>query len=311
MTESADYYPTAEEVNGWCGSILYRAEEADLKARVLDAETWPFRLGVRHTGGHYVEFTSDELGTFYGFWQPCPSGRGPLLLHLPGYGSEMSAHPELVSDGYNVLHINPLGHATPQGPDESKRPEGDWPVLPETVHSLGERGYVDWLAQAAAATLWARERNTVEEGRYAFFGSSQGGGTAMLLSSIFTDAGVRAVAADVPFLTNFPMARDAADGGAYGLALDAIDEEAAERPDDLPDAWRALGFIDVMSHVHRLTMPTLLTAGAEDATCPPPTIEALFERLPGTRSYTRLAGQGHAYTMPFLHLAKAWFRVHV
>jgi pimeloyl-ACP methyl ester carboxylesterase len=58
-------------------------------------------------------------------------------------------------------------------------------------------------------------------------------------------------------------------------------------------------------------MPVLLTAGLDDETCPVDQIRALFERLPGTRSYTELAGQGHAYTQPFLHLARAWFRLYV
>ncbi len=58
-------------------------------------------------------------------------------------------------------------------------------------------------------------------------------------------------------------------------------------------------------------MPVLLTAGAADGTCPPANILSLFERLPGTRSYTELAGQGHGYTQPFLHLARAWFRLYV
>ncbi len=58
-------------------------------------------------------------------------------------------------------------------------------------------------------------------------------------------------------------------------------------------------------------MPTLLTAGTVDDTCPSESIHSLFRKLPGTRSYTELAGQGHAYTMPFLHLARAWFRTHV
>jgi pimeloyl-ACP methyl ester carboxylesterase len=223
----------------------------------------------------------------------------------------MSAHPELVADGYNVLHVNPLGYATPRGPDESKRPDGEWPVLSDTVSSLGAAGYVDWLAQAAAATLWALEHDAVAPDRFAFFGTSQGGGTALMLASIFRDLGVRAAAADVAFLTNMAMVYEGEPGPAYSLGLNRIDEMARERPDDVPAAWRAVGFIDTLSHVHRLTMPVLLTAGTEDGSCPAPTIRSLFEKLPGTRSYTELAGQGHGYTTPFLHLARAWFRLYV
>ncbi len=315
MAESIEY-PTAGEVDAWCDGIMARAEGADVAVELLDEMTYTFRLGVRHTGGQYVRFRSDSLGEWYGFWQPCPSGRGPLLVHVPGYGAEMSAHPELVAAGYNVLHVNPLGYATPNGPDESKREADTWPVLPDTVRSLGEHGYVDWLAHAAAGALWALGQDCVDEGRCAFFGSSQGGGTSLLLGSIFRGRifrgrSVSAVAADVAYLCDFRMAWGAENQGGYSMGLSVLAQLAEERPDDVAAAWRALGLVDVVSHAHRLTMPVLLTAGADDETCPPAHILSLFERLPGTRSYTELAGQGHAYTQPFLHLARAWFRLYV
>lgn len=80
--------------------------------------------------------------------------------------------------------------------------------------------------------------------------------------------------------------------------------------DDKASAWRSAGLIDTMSHAYRLDLPVLLTAGGGDQTCPPHTIEALFERLPGTRSYTYLKGTGHRYTTEFIPLATAWFRLY-
>jgi len=210
-----------------------------------------------------------------------------------------------------VLHINPLGYATPKGPDESKREGDHWPVLPETVRSLGQRGYVDWLAQAAAGVLWALGREEVQPERFGFFGTSQGAGTALLMASLFSRRGVRAAAADLPFLTDFRTARGLTGSGAYSIAFQGTDELLAERPEDRAAAWKALGFVETTSHAHRLTMPVLLTAGCADQTCPAQTIRSLFEKLPGTRSYTELAGQGHAHTPAFLHLARAWFRLYV
>ena len=131
-------------------------------------------------------------------------GPAPLLIHLPGYGAEMSAHPELVAAGYNVLHINPLGYATPNGPDETKVVNGAWPVLPETVTTCGKKGYCDFLTQAVAAARWACAQPCVQANRLATLGTSQGGGTALLLGSLLAGRGVKAVAADVPFLTDFP-----------------------------------------------------------------------------------------------------------
>ena len=98
------------------------------------------------------------------------------------------------------------------------------------------------------------------------------------------------------------------DKGGYQFAFDAMHRLD---PAKVPAAWRALGLIDTLSHAHRLTMPVLLTAGGDDTVCPPASIQSLFERLPGTRSCTFLAGQAHAYTPAFLHLTAAWFGMYV
>jgi len=299
MSKLHPNYPASSEVDEWCAGLLREAEGLRVEARLLDAPPYEFRLGVRHTAGCYVAFESPGRRTFYGFWQPCPSGRGPVLFHLPGYGAEMSAHPELVTQGYNVLHINPLGYATPTGPDASLQVDGQWPVLPRTARSPGKGGYVDWLTDAILAVRWAMGRPGVEAQRYAFFGSSQGGGTALLLASIFAERGVGAVAADVPFLIDLPR------------LLAPLREMEAAGASEARAAWKALGCCDVLCHAHRLRMPVLLTAAGRDETCAPEGIRRLFDLLPGTRSFTLLAGQEHGYTAAFLHLAAAWFRLYV
>jgi cephalosporin-C deacetylase-like acetyl esterase len=297
-------YPTPDEIDQWCDELLARSRREPPEVNALDAPSYSFQLGVRHTeGSHYVAFSTPRKETFYAYWQPASAGPAPVLFHLPGYGAEISAHPELVMEGYNVLHINPLGYGTPEGPSQE---DASWPVLPDTVGSRGKRGYVDWLADAICAVSWALSLDEVEASRYGFFGTSQGGGTSLLMASIFADRGVKAVAADLPFLINFPMMHAAKDRGAHDTAFRAMESEEGD-----PAEWRAIGFIDVLSHAHRLTLPTLLTAGGLDSACPPATIESLFEMLPGTRSYTYLADEGHRYTVPFLRLAKAWFGLYV
>jgi cephalosporin-C deacetylase-like acetyl esterase len=306
-------YPTPAEVDAGCAEILARAAGAELTVTATEDPLYGPHGGVRHTHGYYLRMESPALGTFWCIHQPPPSGRGPVLFHVPGYGAEMSVHPELVAAGYHVVHINPLGYGTPGGLAEAKRPDGSWPVLPDTVLSLGRTGYVDWLAQAAAAVRWVLQKPEIDADRFAFFGSSQGGGGSLLLGSTFCARGCRAVAADVAFLTNHRLVYDGPPEtwGAYALACNAINRVRDERPADLEAAWHALGYVDTTSHAHRLAMPVLLTAGLADPTCPPHTIRSLFDVLPGTRSYTELAGQGHAYTTPFLHLARAWFRLYV
>lgn len=297
-------YPDNAEIDAWCDELYARANGLSYRAEPVEP-TQPQQPVPRHTvGTTYVRFEIDDQPPFYGYWQPVHGGGpAPLLLHVPGYGAEMSAHPELVQAGYNVLHMNPLGYCTPDGHDESRQVDGNWPVLPDTMTSGGERGYVDWLSHVLVGLRWALEQDCVAVTRIGCFGTSQGGGGALLLGSLLCGHGVKAVAADLPFLTNFPLMSGHDNVGAYGMVLN-------DKPIP-PGGWRGLGLIDTLSHAHRLELPVMLTAGTADVTTPPKSIHSLFEQLPGTRSYTELAGQAHTYTPQFLTLATNWFRLYL
>jgi cephalosporin-C deacetylase-like acetyl esterase len=299
------WYPSEHEIEAWLDDIWALGHRSECQATPLVEEGHQARAHVNHMGAfRYIRFAPEGMEPFWAYWQPAPSGPAPLLAHTPGYGAEMSMHPELAAQGFNVIHINPLGYATPQGYDESKKQGRDpWPVLYNTVQSGAQEGYKTWLANCVTAVRWAWTQDTVLPGRVSFFGSSQGGGCSLLLGSLFRDRGCRCVAADVPFLTNFPLAKKEAQ--SFGMI-----DEGLRQLRDAAKGWRALGFIDTLSHAARLTMPVLLTAAGNDKTCTPGTIESLFHRLPSTRSYTFLDGLSHGYTRQFIALALGWFRMY-
>jgi cephalosporin-C deacetylase-like acetyl esterase len=209
-----------------------------------------------------------------------------------------------VAQGYNVLHVNPLGYVTPSGADESKRDNDTWPVFYETYASRGERGYRQWLINCVLAIRWAQSQTAVLTDRVSFFGTSQGGGASLMLGSLYRDHGVRCVAGDVAWMTNFALCKelDVEWGRDPFAAIAAMDNPA--------DGWYALGLLDALSHARRLTIPVMLASGGADPTCPPEAIETVFARLPSTRMYCYLEGQGHAYTQEFVTLAGAWFRLY-
>jgi cephalosporin-C deacetylase-like acetyl esterase len=300
MTAIHPQYPSPADIDAWCDDVWALAQ-AEITGEVLPSTGMTNVFGVRHTRAfQHVRFTAPSLGTWYGYWQEAVAQPAPLLVHVPGYGAEMSAHPELTTLGFNVLHVCPLGYVTPDGPDLSLKPGKEWPVLPDTIRSRGREGYRLWLAQAAAATRWGIARS--QPNRYSFFGTSQGGGGALLLSSLHRGRGVRCCAADVPFLTNWPIY---VAQSVFTIARDLLAADA-----DPAAAWRAFGLIDTVAHAHRLELPVLLTAGGRDTICPPDAIAGLFARLPATRSLTHLASTGHRYTQEFLPLAAAWFRLY-
>lgn len=297
-------YPKPEEVDKWVESIWNMAESIKCNVEVLSDNGFSFSLGIRHVKDEfsYVKFMPEGMDEFYGYWQPVMSGPAPLLVHTPGYGAEISTHPELVSLGYNVLHISPLGYATPGGPDLTKQRDNNWPVLADTALSQGEKGYKQWLVNCILAIKWTMKQREVIENRISFFGTSQGGGCSVLLGSIFKDKGVRCVAADVPFLTNLPVARR--------FKSITYNYEPLSSIDNIEGGWRGLGFVDTISHVKRLDCPVLLTAGGKDDLCPAGAIKSFSESLPGTFSYNYFDTLGHRCSREFISLLSSWVRMY-
>ncbi|MGC9523187.1 MAG: alpha/beta hydrolase family protein [Anaerolineae bacterium] len=307
-----DHYPEPDEIDDLISDLWEEAASAPFEVEVLEEQGFRPALGLWHMRGFaYVRFEPEGMAPFYGYWQPAPSQPAPLLVHTPGYGAEMQIHPDLVARGYNVLHVNPLGYATPEGFDESKRMDDEWPVFVDSIVNGFDRGYRPWLINVMQAVSWAQEEEAVLPDRLAFFGTSQGGGASLLLGSIFRDQGVRSVAADEPWLIHFPAYRALRPDWAQRSEETGDIFEAIEHSGDPGALWRELGKIDALAHVHRLTMPVLLTAGGDDTTCPMQTIRALYDRLPSTKSLTQLDGVSHGYTQAFPYLAAAWFRLYV
>lgn len=297
-------YPTPGEVDKWVESIWEMADSIKCDAEVLPENGFVFNLGIRHVKNEfrYVKFKPQGMDEFYGYWQPVMYGPAPLLIHTPGYGAEISTHPDLVALGYNVLHISPLGYATPHGPDESKQQDGTWPVLADTIISNAEKGYKQWLVNCILAIKWAMTQTEVIENRVSFFGTSQGGGCSILLGSIFKEKGVRCIAADVPFLTNLPVAKSQ---GAI-----TYDYEPLCSIDKIEGGWHALGFVDTISHAKRINCPIMLTAGGKDTLCPTQAIKSFSELLSGTCSYNYFENLEHRASREFIVLFSSWIRMY-
>lgn len=295
-------YPDTAQVDAWCESLLYKS--AKLPADGTFTEDMP----VRHSFGNgpnalinrYVRFVMPDH-VFYGYWQPAMKQPAPLLVNLPGYGGYISMHPQIHDDGYHILHISPLGYITPEGPrEELMMEDGNWPVLDLTARGC-PGGYEDWLLDALAAIRWAQQQPGVLSERLSLFGTSQGGGGSLLLASLLQDQ-VRCVCADLPFLTAFPLSHLA--GDAYGILQKAYAEVPAEQ------FWNRLGYADTLSHAHRLRLPVMLSAGGADTVCTAASVEALFQKLPGTRQYTFLQENVHTHSRESMYLFRSWLALH-
>lgn len=295
-------YPSENSIDAWCDALLAKSRKISVSGTFTDD------MPVRHCFGNgpnalinkFIRFDMPDH-TFYGYWQPAMKEPAPLLINLPGYGGYISMHPQINDDGYHILHISPLGYVTPSGSrEELLMDDGNWPVLDRTARGL-PGGYEDWLLDCLAAIHWIQRQPCVLPDRLSLFGTSQGGGTGLLLASILGGQ-VRCVCADLPFLTAFPLS--GLSGNAYGILQKAYGE--------VPSAqfWNRLGYIDTLSHAHRLRQPVMLSAGGQDGVCSPASVEALFQKLPGTRQYTYLEHNVHTHSRQSMYLFRSWLALY-
>ncbi len=292
-------YPTSGEIDVWAQSILEKSRTYPVTGTFLDRcpITQPFGNGPNALINAFVQFDVPGRHSFWGYWQPAMKEPAPLLINLPGYGGYISMHPQINDDNYNILHISPLGYVSPDGADLPRAmADGNWPVLHNTAMGL-PGGYEDWLLDCLLAIDWARKQPGVLADRLSLFGTSQGGGGSLLLASILGDQ-VRCVCADLPFLTAFPFS--GLSGEAYGIL------ESAYRTVPGETFWNRLGYVDTVSHAHRLTMPVMVSAGGKDVVCPPETVLHLFQKLPGTRQYTYLENNVHTHSRQSMFLFRGW-----
>lgn len=297
------HYPSTDQVDSWAQVLLKKSLcDSVVGSYTEDAPvTQPFGNGPNALISRYVRFAAKDGRTFYGYWQPALKQPAPLLINLPGYGGCISLHPQINDDGYHILHISPLGYITPRNIREDLLLEdGNWPVLHNTAIGL-PGGYEDWLLDCLLAIRWAKEQPGVLADRVSLFGTSQGGGGALLLASILQDQ-LRCVCADLPFLTGFPLT--GLQGEAYGILRKAYGTTSEA------DFWNRLGYIDTLSHAHRITIPVMLSGGGRDTVCPPAVIQVLFERLNCSKQYTYLKDLVHTHSRQSMFLFRTWLALY-
>lgn len=297
------FYPSSDEIDIWCENLLQKSRTIKVEGTYESKMpvTEPFGNGPNALINKYIKFTMPDGHTFWGYWQPALNSPAPLLINLPGYGGCINLHPQLSDDGFHVLHISPLGYVTPDDIcKELQTDTGYWPVLQNTA--LGESGgYEDWILDCLAAFWWAKRQPEILADRISFYGTSQGGGGSLLLSSILQKE-VRCVCADLPFLTNFPLTH--LQGEAYGL-LQAVYPQVEEKT-----FWNRLGYFDTISHAHRIKIPTMISSGGKDSTCPSSTVQSLFEKLDCTKQYTYIQNLEHTHSRESMFLFRNWLKMY-
>lgn len=132
--------------------------------------------------------------------------------------------------------------------------------------------YLDTVRAVAAVS----ERPEVDGDRIAAAGGSQGG--ALTIACAALSSQVKALAPDVPWLSNFRRSIDIAVG-----PYEEITNFLKRWPEDVDTVFRTLSYFDNMNLVERVTAKdALYSVGLWDDICPPSTVYASYNRMPSS-----------------------------
>ncbi|MDC3412176.1 acetylxylan esterase [Terrihalobacillus insolitus] len=116
----------------------------------------------------------------------------------------------------------------------------------------------------------------IQPTRFGVIGGSQGGGLALTAAGL--DGNVDFVAADWPFIAHFERALEVALSGPY---MEIVNYFKWHDPqyEAYENVLKTLGYIDSVHFCDRITCPTLMGVGLEDAITPPSTVFAAYNHL--------------------------------
>ena len=216
-------------------------------------------------------------------WLVRPAGvRGPLpaVVEFIGYGGGRGLAEDRLtwaSAGYAHLVVDTRGQgAVWGGGGATGDPAGSDVSAPGfTTRGILDRDtyyYRRVFTDAVRAVEAARSQPDVLADAVSVTGTSQGGGIALAVGSLAP--GVRAVMADVPFLSWFRRAVLVADTEPYA----EITRYLAVHRDRVEQVLTTLDHFDVAHLVPRAVAPALVSVALMDRTCPPSTVWAAHRR---------------------------------
>jgi cephalosporin-C deacetylase len=209
------------------------------------------------------------------------------LVQFVGYGGgrgEPYEHLANVAAGYAVLVMDNRA----QGASYSAGATGDPGagnsgaeapgVMTRGISSARTYYYRRIFIDAVRAVDAAVACDGVDPGRIAVGGRSQGGALAVAAAAL-SGHEVRACFADMPFLCDIPRALRIAPDGPYGELLEYL----RRHPGDEELVLSTLAYIDVVHVARRLRCPARFSVGLMDGVCPPSTVFAAYNVIPGDK----------------------------
>ncbi len=227
-------------------------------------------------------------------------GALPGVVHYQGYGGGRGlAHqvPLLALAGYACLEVDTRGQGSGYSPGDTPDPAGSGPAHPgymtRGLLSREDYYYRRVFTDAVLAVDVIGDLPWVDSSRIAVCGGSQGGGIALAVAGLRSD--LAAVAADVPFLSDFRRGAEVAVKAPYTEIADYLKVHR----DHAEQAFRTLAYFDTCALGQRATAPALFSVGLMDETCPPSTVYAAYNAYAGPKRIVEYAFNDHEGGGPF------------
>lgn len=290
---------------------FWAATLAEARAIDLDPSFVPVDNGLATIETFDVTFSGFGGDRIRG-WLHLPRHRAarlPAVVEYLGYGGgrglsheralwAAAGYAHLVMDTRGQGSSTFIGHTPDPGDPGAPSSPGFMTAGITDPHTyFYRRVYTD----AARAIETIRTHPVVDGARVAVTGGSQGGALSIAAASLVRD--VTAVAADVPFLSDFPRAITLVDTEPYA----EIARYLKAHRDHVEPALRTLSYIDAAVLGRRAVAPALFSVGLMDDITPPSTVYAAYNAYGGPKRIIEYPFNGHEGGQGFHEQAKIMF----
>lgn len=245
--------------------------------------------------------------TFSGFagqpikaWLNVPAGASgplPIAIEFIGYGGGRGLPIDWLiwsAAGYAhlVMDTRGQGGGWRGGDTPDQDVDGAGPSTPGQM-TRGARSpethyYRRLFTDAARAVETAAELPGVDASKLVTTGKSQGGALSIAAAGLVPDR-VAAVVAGVPFLCDIRRAVTISDS----FPFQEIVQFLRVNPTKAEQTFATLDHFDVVNLARRITAPALFSTALMDAVCPPSTVFAAFNEVPGPKEIEVYEWDGH------------------
>jgi cephalosporin-C deacetylase len=254
--------------------------------------------------------------TFAGFggspvrgWLHLPARREsalPAVVEYLGYGGGRGLPHERVLwavAGYAHLVMDTRGQGSAWSAGDTPDPgAGSSPSHPgfmtDGILDPDTYYYRRVFADAVRAVETVRSHPAVDPARVAVTGESQGGGISLAVAGLVPD--LAGVAADVPFLCDFPRAITLTDKDPYAEIANYL----RVHRDHVERVRRTLSYVDGAILGRRAKAPALFSVGLMDLICPPSTVYAAYNAYGGPKEIVEYPFNDHEGGEGFQEVAK-------